>query len=141
MKFNQFHASNKGTMQFDQTVIHIPQSTSILQQTAIHNPQFEKSQSSQGSDIFEETGFDANDRTMDSFALSESLGTQMSGLNLNDSPSKYNSPYYSSPASIGEDRRLTGKEQYDLTYARNEFDIEEDFDEVVEAKENQAELN
>jgi hypothetical protein len=86
-------------------------------------------------DKFEESGFSANDRTMDSFELSESLGTQMSGLNIQDSPSKYNNPYYA------EERKLTGTGQYDMTLCRNEFDIEEDFDEVVEAKENKAELN
>ena len=90
------------------------------------------------SDRFDETGFSANDRTMDSFDLSESMGTQMSGLNINDSPSKFNSPYY---GGCAEERKITGTGNYDLTYTRNEFDIEEDFDEVVEAKENKIELN
>ena len=72
---------------------------------------------------------------MDSFALSESLGTQMSGMNIQDSPSKYNSPYYA------EERKISGTGQYDLTIVRNEFDIEEDLDEVIEAKENREELN
>lgn len=72
---------------------------------------------------------------MDSMALSESLGTQMSGLNIKDSPSKFNSPYY------GEERKLSGTGHYDLTLVRNEFDIEEDLDEVIEAKENKEELN
>lgn len=61
----------------------------------------------------------------------------MSGLNIQDSPSKFNSPYYGG----SEERKITGTGNYDLTYARNEFDIEEDFEEVVEAKENRAELN
>lgn len=62
----------------------------------------------------------------------------MSGLNLNDSPSKFNNPstYYSSH----EDRQLSGSGNYDLTLARSEFDIEEDLDEVVEAKEDKQEL-
>lgn len=61
----------------------------------------------------------------------------MSGLRINDSPSKYNSPstYYNS-----DDRQLSGTGSYDLTYARNDFDIEEDFEEVVEAKEDKQEL-
>jgi hypothetical protein len=62
----------------------------------------------------------------------------MSGLSIHDSPSKFNNPATYQPY---EERKLTGKGQYDLTMARNEFDIEEDFDEVVEAKEDKQELN
>jgi len=36
---------------------------------------------------------------------------------------------------------LTGTGHYDLTYARDEFDIEEDLAEIVAAKENKQELN
>jgi hypothetical protein len=59
-------------------------------------------------------------------------------MNLNDSPSKYNNPstYYTSH----DDRQLSGSGHYDMTMARSEFDIEEDFDEVVEAKEDKQEL-
>jgi hypothetical protein len=58
-------------------------------------------------------------------------------MSIQDSPSKFNNPatYYN------EDRKITGTGNYDLTMARNEYDIEEDFEEVVEAKENKQELN
>lgn len=59
----------------------------------------------------------------------------MSGMDIQDSPSKYNSPYYA------EERKLSGTGSYDLTLVRNEFDIEEDLDEVIQAKENKEELN
>jgi hypothetical protein len=36
---------------------------------------------------------------------------------------------------------LTGTGHYDMTMIRNDIDIEDDFEEVVEAKENKAELN
>jgi len=38
-------------------------------------------------------------------------------------------------------RKLTGTGQYDLTYTKSEFDIEEDLNEITVAKENKAELN
>jgi hypothetical protein len=59
-------------------------------------------------------------------------------MNLNDSPSKYNNP--SVYGNFRDDRQISGSGQYDLTLIRNEFDIEEDFEEVVEAKENKQEL-
>ena len=64
----------------------------------------------------------------------------MSGLSIQqfDSPSKFNNP---STYQHYEERKLTGSGYYDLTLARSEFDIEEDFDEVVEAKEDKRELN
>lgn len=41
--------------------------------------------------------FAANDRSYDSFELSDSLGTQFAGLNVNNpimqSPAKFNNPY------------------------------------------------
>jgi hypothetical protein len=55
------------------------------------------------------------------------------------SPSKFNNP--STYGSAYDDRVLTGTGNYDLTIAKNEFDIEEDYDEVVQAKENKQELN
>lgn len=65
----------------------------------------------------------------------------MSGLSIyqqNDSPSKFNNP---STYHNYEERKITGSGQYDMTLARNEYDIEEDFDEVIEAKEDKGELN
>lgn len=62
----------------------------------------------------------------------------MSGMNLNDSPSKFNNP--SVYSNMYEDRQISGSGHYDLTIARNEFDIEEDFEEDVEAKEDKQEL-
>jgi hypothetical protein len=61
----------------------------------------------------------------------------MAGVNLSDSPSKFNNPY----ASSYEDRQISGSGHYDLSMTRSEFDIEEDFDEVVEAKEDKQQLN
>ena len=83
--------------------------------------------------------FSVNDRTLE---FSQSLGTQMSGLSLSngsssgpyDSPSKFNNP--ATYSNHFEDRQISGSGQYDLTMVRNEFDIEEDFEEVVEAKED-----
>ena len=68
----------------------------------------------------------------------------MSGMNLNDSPSKFNSPstqssFNPNPSSY-EDRVLSGSGNYDLTMASNEYDIEEDLEEVVEAKEDKQQL-
>lgn len=60
-------------------------------------------------------------------------------MKFQDSPSKFNNP--STYNTSYEDRVLSGTGHYDLTLARSEFDIEEDFDEVVEAKENKEELN
>ena len=71
----------------------------------------------------------------------------MSGLSIHDntyvgkggSPSKFNNP--STYSTVYDDRVISGTGAYDLTMTRSEFDIEEDFDEVVEAKENKQELN
>ena len=53
-----------------------------------------------------------------------------------ESPSKYNNP-----STRSDERALTGKGQYDLsTVSKSEFEIEEDYAEVVEATENQEEL-
>lgn len=57
-------------------------------------------------------------------------------MNLHDSPSKFNNP-----STYGDERQITGSGSYDLTLARSEFDIEEDYEEIVEAKENKQELN
>ena len=73
--YNQFHASAKGKG-LEQTVIHNPQMQGTVkrfEQTAMHNPQFDQTQSSR--DSFEGTEFSANDRSVDSFELSDSLGT------------------------------------------------------------------
>ena len=61
------------------------------------------------------------------------MSNQFGSMNLNDSPSKFNSP---ATFASTDDRQLTGTGQYDLTIARSEFDIEEDYNEVVQAKEN-----
>lgn len=66
----------------------------------------------------------------------------MAGVNLNESPSKFNNPYSSHSHGFNPDERtLSGTGHYDVTLARSEFDIEEDFDEVTEAKEDKHELN
>ena len=96
-------------------------------------------------DKFEQSSdFDANDRSYDSYSVSQSsgLGTQMSGLSIQEaqhnSPSKFNNP--STYMSSYDDRQLSGNGHYDLSATRSEFDIEEDFEEVVQAKENKSEL-
>ena len=62
----------------------------------------------------------------------------MQEMNVQGSPSKFNHP--SIYSNYNDDRQISGSGQYDLTMTRNEFDIEEDFEEVVEAKENKQEL-
>eukprot|EP00347_Sterkiella_histriomuscorum_P014193 403361812 len=148
MQYNQLHSSIKGTQRFDQTVIHNkPAATGQFEQTAFHNPvqqqqpSLQASQKFDANDRFEGTEFSVNDRTLE---FSQSLGTQMSGMSLNDSPNKFNSPstqssFNPNPSSY-EDRVLSGSGNYDLTMASNEFDIEEDLEEVVEAKEDKQQL-
>jgi acetylglutamate synthase len=61
------------------------------------------------------------------------MGATVTSQNFNESPSKFNNP---SVYQVYEERKLTGTGQYDLTYTRSEFDIEEDLEEIVEAKED-----
>lgn len=59
-------------------------------------------------------------------------------ISQHDSPSKFNNP---SVYQVYEERKLTGKGNYDLTYTQSEFDIEEDLEEIIEAKEDKQHLN
>ena len=86
--------------------------------------------------------FAANDRSYDSFELSDSLGTQFAGLNVNNpqqpspnpmmSPAKFNNPYVINNPTIVDDRKITGSGFYKLdpndydTYAFDEFELEDD---------------
>ena len=100
--------------------------------------------------------FAANDRSYDSFALSDSLGTQFANLNVNNplplqSPGRFNNPYIvqqqqQQPSST-DDRKLTGSGFYKFdareldTYAFDEFELEDDLEETVRANQNKNELN
>lgn len=92
------------------------------------------------------TTFAANDRSYDSFELSDSLGTQFAGLNVNNpmpnpmqSPAKFNNPYVIQSPTIVDDRKITGSGFYKLdandfdTYAFDEFELEDDLQETVRA--------
>ena len=97
--------------------------------------------------------FAANDRSYDSFELSDSLGTQFAGLNVNNptimqSPAKFNNPYVIQQSSqIVDDRKITGSGFYKLdpndfdTYAFDEFELEDNLEETVRANQDRQELN
>jgi hypothetical protein len=85
--------------------------------------------------------FAANDRSYDSFDMSDSLGTQFAGLNVNNpvqqpnpmmSPAKFNNPYVIHTPTVVDDRKITGSGFYKLdandfdTYAFDEFELEDD---------------
>lgn len=67
-----------------------------------------------------------------------SLGSSTTSSGFNDSPSKYNNP--ATYSNHFDDRAIKGSGHYDLSMTRNEYDIEEDYDEVVEAKEDKHQL-
>lgn len=93
-------------------------------------------------DSLEDTGksFDANDRT---FELSDSLGSQISGLTLEQSQAagRFNSPGVKQTYS-GDQRPLTGSGIYDFKQLNDdEIDFEEDFREIEAANKDETELN
>jgi hypothetical protein len=75
--------------------------------------------------------FDANDRT---YELTDSMGASQLSYNLTVTQQQIPCGRFNNPASQGEDRILTGSGCYDLSEVPVDFELEDDFEEVVEAR-------
>lgn len=59
-------------------------------------------------------------------------------MSASSDASDYNSKFNSPATHFTDERAITGKGAYDLSVTRNDYHFEEDYEEVVPAKEDSA---